>query len=363
MPATPAALARAGKAALNFYVRQSPPVDQIAVRRPWLEKLIMAKKAFPGGKEAIVEQLRKSYDGNLQWYSGDQTVTYNRRDPLANATYPWKSCHDGFSLSDDDLARNGIHITPTGNRTSLNRLEVFRLTNILKENFAILDKGFDEKLDQALLVSGSTNTDAVTGLDGLVTLAPTAGTVGGISRSASANAWWRNNVRTGLTQANMLDELEKTWRDCVEHGSMPDFIMVGDEWLDRYRAAVKDEIDRYTIVRTSGEVPNMDGKVGKTGPWGIRTGLHFNQIEIFWNPVFTPLQAATSATTSWRKRGYFITCADMKLRPMEGYQGDGYAEMAMMPTTYDRYTYYWAKRSKLALTMEKANGHSATAIS
>ena len=157
---------------------------------------------------------------------------------------------------------------------------------------------------------------------------------------------------------------EEIWRDCIRTGSMVDFIMAGGDFVDQYRKATKDEVDRYTILSTMGEVPDLDAKVGKTGDWGVRTGLKFGQIPIYWNPVFDELQSTYSPGTDWRKRCYFIACSDIQLRPMDGYTAGkgGYAQMGMQPKVYDRYTFFWYKKSKLALTARKFNSQAALAI-
>ena len=363
MPISTAALEKAGRAALDYFQR-NPPTDQIQVNRPWIRKLRAMKKSFPGGKQNVVQQLRKAYGANFTWYYGDQTVTFNKRDTLAQGMFPWRSCHDGFSLNEDELAANGIVISATSGRTRLNAMEISRLTNILEENFEVLRLGFDEKLDQALLASGSTNADAITGLDGLITLIPTAGKVGGIDRATASNAWWRNNVQTGLTQATMIDHMETQFRKCVRTGGVPDFIQVGQTYLDSFRKAAKGEIDQYTIKRVSGGgAAELDPGIGNAKAWGVETGLHFKNVPMYWNPVFEDLDAALGPATAWEKRCYFINCRFLQFRPMEGYNGgDGEGEMGMAPRVYDRYTYYWFKKGKFALTLGKSNAHSVLAM-
>ena len=361
MPVSAQQLTRAGKASLDWFER-NPPEDQIQVERPWLAKMRMRRKRFPGAKQNIVVQLRTSYGSNFQWYYGDATLTYNRRDPLAQAFYPWRSCHDGFSLNEDDLAENGIAIDSSGNARP-NRSEISRLTNILNENLTALKEGFDEKFDAGITIDGASNTDALTGLDALVPLTPTTGKVGNIDRSVSANAWWRPHVKTGLTQGSMIEELEDLFLKCQRNGGAPDFIMVGTDWLKQFRAATKDEVSRYTVLPVAGAQPKMDPGTGATVAGGVMTGLAFKTIPILWNPVFQDLDAAHSPATAWEKRGYLLNCRSLNLSPIEGYdRNDGNGKTEMLPPVYDRRAFYWRQAWKGALTMRRSNCNGLSAI-
>ena len=95
-----------GYVALQNFLKNKP-IDQVATERPLLKALMAKKKSWGGGKENIVEQIREDYDNNFQWFgdthastvnlSGD--VTYNTRDTVKQAYYPWNSAHDGFQFS------------------------------------------------------------------------------------------------------------------------------------------------------------------------------------------------------------------------------------------------------------------------
>lgn len=361
MPISAEQLTRAGKASLDWYER-NPPVDQIKVERPWIAKMRMSRKRFPGAKQNIVVQLRKAYDSNFQWYYGDALLTYNRRDPLAQAFFPWRSCHDGFSLNEDDLAANQIHIDSSGNARP-NRSEISRLSNILTEHLAALREGFDEKFDMGISIDGASDTDALTGLDALVPLTPTTGKIGNVDRSVAANAWWRPQVTTGLTEANMIAKLEEMFLECQRHGGAPDFIMVGTDWLAQFRAATKDEVARYTVLPVQGAQPKLDPGTGATVAGGVMTGFAFKTVPILWNPVFRELDTAHSPATPWEKRGYVLNCGFMGLNPIEGYdRRDGRGITEMLPPIYDRRAFYWREAWKGAMVMRRSNCHGVSAI-
>jgi hypothetical protein len=81
VPFTSQEITDAGKAGLDFYLADKP-VDQITINRPLLKALQGKKKSAPGAKQYIVEQLRKSYSSNFQWFNGSSIVTYNKRQTL-----------------------------------------------------------------------------------------------------------------------------------------------------------------------------------------------------------------------------------------------------------------------------------------
>lgn len=356
MPFTAEEISTAGKTSLDFYLKNKP-VDQVGVERPFLKKLMDKKKAFPGAKQYIVEQIRTKYQSNFQWFNGSQVVTYNKRKTIEQASYPWRSAHDGFALDEDRLVQNGISIIEgKGGKASM--AEVVQLSNLLDEENEVLRLGFEEKFDQALLLDGTQSSDAVTGLDALVSLTPSTGTVGGINRATAGNEYWRNHAATGLTvtttTGNILDKMEIAWRACIRNGGRPDYIQVGSDFLDGFRNFM---LKTYGRINYGGvEEKKIEGGSGHDS--GLRTGLYFHGVELIWNPVFADLDAAYSPATPWEKRCYFINCNHLKLRPVDGQD----MVTRKPPRAYDKYEYYWGLTWRGGLTMNRGNAHAVLAI-
>ena len=93
MPFTTEEISIAGKTSLDFYLKNKP-VDQIVQERPWLSKLMGGKVTMPGAKQNAVIQLRYRYQNNFSFFNGRKIVTYNNRETIEQATYPWRSAHD-----------------------------------------------------------------------------------------------------------------------------------------------------------------------------------------------------------------------------------------------------------------------------
>lgn len=345
MPFTSTEIQNAGKAALDFYVKNKP-IDQIGTERPLLKRLMADKKSFPGGKQYIVEQLRKSYDSNFQWFYGDGQVTYNKRQSLEQAQYAWRSCHDGFALSEDDLFQNGITLIE-GKGGVNSGAERVQLTNLLQEHIEVLREGFEEKFDYELHGDGTQSTDAIEGLHALISPTPTTGTVGGLNRATYT--WWRNKATTSIAAANLLDEMEKAWRACSRNGGRPNFIIAGEDFIDAYRAQ----------ANSSNRVIIQNGNMAQSE--GATSEYTWHGVPIVWDPVFADLDtnsAFGSATYPWQKRCYFINTRHMRLRPAKGHD----MVTRTPPRVYNRYTYYWGLTWKGGLTVNRMNAHAVLVI-
>lgn len=343
-------IADAGKAGLDFYLAKKP-VDQIAMERPLLKVFQAKKKSAPGAKQYIVEQLRNGYGSNFQWFNGASIVTYNNRRTLEQASYQWRSCHDGLALNEDRLAQNGIVVTDDTGPSSASQAEKIQLSNLFEEQTEVLRLGFQEQFSYNLHLDGTSNVDAINGLDSLVSLTPTTGTVGGIDRSLAANAYWRNNVATGLTTTTstgtILNQMEVAFRQCMRNGGRPDTIVAGSTFIDGYR---------NFIMSTYGR---MD--FGPSNTKQIEGGtsvLRFQGVDIQWSPEFFELDSRFAPATTWEKRCYMLNSSTITLRPLDGHD----MKTRKPPRAYDRYEYYWGLTWRGALTMNRANANAVLAL-
>lgn len=354
MPFTVEQLAYAGKASIDYFLKNDP-IDQINVERPLLKKLMAGKSEYAGGLQYVVEQLRFSNDSNFQSYFGDSQVSYNRKRTLQQAKYSWGSFHDGFGLNEDEMAQNGI--TMTDDRSSVpTDAEKVQLTNLLKENNETLKLGFQENFDLMLHRDGTQDSLAIPGLDALIDLTPATGTVGTLD--AATYTWWRNYASTGIVSTTtdlLVHNMEVAWRECMRFGgSQPDFILVGSAFLDAYR--------RYSSVSVNRQI-NTNGNSGGNLKGGVSidagtTGVYFKGVELVWDPVFDILDTLDAPAIPWAKRGYFINTKFMKLRPIKGH----WMIARKPPRVYDRYIQYFALTAKAALTTNKRNAHAVLSI-
>lgn len=348
MPFTSQEIQDAGKIGLDYYLKNSP-IDQVAVERPLLKFLMENKKSAPGAKQYIVEQLRYRYQSNFQWFNGSAVVTYNRRTVNEQASYAWRSAHDGFAIDEDRLAQNGIQIDDNGSTKNASQAERIQLTNLIEEQSSVLRLGFQEKFSQALHLDGTQATDAITGLDALISTSPSTGTVGGIDASASGNVYWRNyavgSLTTTTSTGNVLDYMEIAWRSCVRNGGAPTKIIAGADFVDGFR---------NFMLKTFGLYNH-----GAVGTKRIESGVEqmsFHGVTIEWDPEFYDLQVLTG--TAWDKRCYFLNGNTIKLRPLDGHD----MITRKPPRAYDKYEYYFGLTWRGALTCNRRNGNAVLAI-
>lgn len=348
MPISTEDLQTLAKSALDEYLRNKP-TDQIGTDLPLLKKLMSKRKLFLGAKQNIVKQIRKDYGSNFKWAYGETPVEFNKRDTLEQALWPWRRAVDGFYITHDTLFSNGIKVRE-GDKGAyrLDQNEKIQLTNILQEQREAFSLGFDKKLSLELHRDGTSSDDAITGLDAIISLTPTTGTLGGIDRATAA--YWRNNVSTGITattEGALVKAMEAQWRNCIRNGGSPDFILAGSDFIDAYR--------QYAVTVTNnadaGKVKTIDGGVGS----GTSTGLYFKGVEIVWDPQFEELDALDSPETTWTKRCYFINTKHIEVH-------DDGLDIVTPTRPYNILAFYHMINLRIALVSDRLNAHAVLSI-
>lgn len=350
MAITNAQLAAAGTRAFQT-IMAGDPVDQIDKNRPFMAWLLANKKESTFLAGVFNEKVRYAHDSNYQRYTGDDQVTYNRRNTVRAAPFLHYEVHDGFSLNETELTDNGITLTddtdavPTADERS-------RIVNLIKENSAVLKLGMQENLDIDFHLDGSQSPKAVPGLDAIVSTTPAVGVIGGIDRATAP--YWRNNADIAIptTTAGVLtDHMETQFRACTTYGgSSPDFFPCGSKFYDAYRTDQKLTQQREIIVT---------GKSGTSFDGGT-DNLFFKGKLLVWDPTFDALDAQLGViAVPWSKRCYMLNSRQgMVLRPVKGrWMVD--RKPARM---YDRYVHYWGETSDFGITSARLNGQSVLSI-
>lgn len=326
------------------------PIDQINHDKPLMKWFIEKKKESVFGNGIFNEKVRISNDSNYQNYTGDQQVTYNRRDTVRLAPYQHYEAFDGFSLNETQLADNGINMTDDEDAV-MTEAEKIQIVNILRENYEVLKLGFQENWDLEVHQNGSQNALAVPGLDAIVSTTPTTGVVGGLD--PAVYAFWRNNANMGISTAtpgNLIQQMEITWRACTLYGGLrPDAIFCGQAFLDAYRLDAQNTIDRMLIVK---EASKTDMAAG------VET-LYFKGVPLVWDPTFDRLDTILGPITyPWTKRCYFLQSKSIKLRPVQG----RWMIKRKPPRMYDRFTHYFGVTADYGLTCNKRNSMAVLSI-
>lgn len=347
MPISNQDLQELAKVSLDEYLRNMP-VDQIATERPLLKKLMEGRKSFLGARQNVVENIRKSYGSNFNWAYGEAAVAFNKRNTTEQAAFPWRRAVDGLYLDYDRLFGAGIKVRE-GDKGAfkLEQNEKVQLLNLLDEQMESLKEGFMQKLDMEIHRSGTQSTDAVAGLDALISTAPTTGVIGGLDRATAT--YWRNYAETGIqtgTVGTLAQRMEYAWRKAIKNGGSPNFILAGGKFIDAYRKEII-----VTNMADAKSVKTLDAGVGT----GVNTGLYFKGIEIIWDPAFEDLDTLETPTVQWEKRCYFLNTKFLKLR-------DDDMDIVTPIRPHDVLAMYAMVNLRLALSLSRSNAQAVLAI-
>lgn len=348
MPISAPDLATVTIAALDDYMRNRP-VDQIGTERPFIKKLMNSRKKLMPARQYAVENVREGYGTNFAWSFGETARTFNKRSTVAQAQFPWRVALDGLYLDWDMLFAAGIRVDPdpaSKGKLVLEPNEKVILYNIMTEHMEALELGFVEKLDIELHRDGTASTDAVVGLDALVSRTPAVTVVGGLN--PATKTYWRNYFAGAIATVNLLATMEAAWRACIRNGGAPDFILAGSTFIDVYRTLIT-----LTQNTDAGKPKTIDAGVGS----GNRTGLYYKGVEIVWDPVFSVLDTleAPAAANLWEKRCYFLNTKHLK------YEDDGMDVYNPTPPYNVRATYA-SLDVRCALKINRRNGHAVLVV-
>lgn len=326
------------------------PVDQITAARPFMKWLVDHKVPTVFGNGIFNEKVRFSNDSNYQNYTGDQQVTYNRKDTARLAPFQHYEAHDGFTLNETELANNGVTMTDD-NTSVMTEAEQIQIVSKLNEGYETLKEGFQVNWDLEVHQDGSQSTLAVPGLDLLVSTTPTTGTVGGID--AAASPYWRNNasmaINTG-TVGTLTQAMTAMWRACTRYGGMaPDAIFCGSAFYDAYRVEANATQVRQVVV---------NGRDGANASASTED-LYFKKTLVVWDPSFDALDTLLGVITyPWAKRCYFLQSKSLKLRPFKG----RWMVSRKPSRVYDRYTHYFGLTADYGITISKRNNQAVLSI-
>lgn len=349
MPMNQAQLLAGANYQLESYA-SNDPIDQVTTDRPFMKWLIANAKPVVFSNGIFNEKVRVSNDSNYQNYTGDQQVSYNRRNPVRSAPFQHYEAHDGFALNETELANNGIVMTDDTDAVPT-AVEKSQIVNLLGENYRALKDGMQQSWDIEAHLDGSSSPLAVPGLDLLVSTTPAVGVVGGID--ASTSLYWRNNADMGIvttTPGTLTSEMESMWRACMKFGgNVPDFIVCGSKFYDAYRKEANQTQNRQVITTGKGGV-SADSSTDN---------VYFKGKLLVWDPTFDALDDKFGVITyPWAKRCYFLSSKALILRPFKG----RWMISRKPARIYDRYTHYFATTADYGITMKQRNANAVLSI-
>lgn len=228
----------------------------------------------PGGR-TLVEPLSFAENANGAPYSGYDQLPINAADVISAAEYEWK--------------QYACPVVMSGREKLMNSGEdaVF---DLMDERVGVAESTMLNLISDGMYSDGTGyGSKEIGGLDLLIPLDPTTGTVGGISRS---NTFWRtidNDVT--ITASNVLEEMYETWAQVVRGAEHPDLIMCGSTFWKFFVSTLQDS-QRFT-----------DPKLAQAG----FTSLKFLQADVVLDGGIGGFATAEDA--------YFINTSYLSFRP------------------------------------------------
>lgn len=295
--------------------------DVIAIDRkemPFLDMLMKRKKEGGHANSTTTVQLKTAGSQDVQFWERRDVLGFQENYIDLQLTYSFVNVHMGLELVHDDLLREGYTIQYNQPRSKNfakknSADELNRLADILQEKVETHIDNWKVQLDRVFLRDGSYDTKALVGLDGLVNMTPTTGTIGGKART---NPLLQHTVSTGATTTNggtLYSKMVQTYRACNLNGrgrsARVDYIMAGSTFIDGY-TAFRQANSFYVQTNAS--------KIGKVDIAIADTDLSFMGIPIVYNPTLDYLDTIESPTVPWTKRCYFIASKALELRTVAG---------------------------------------------
>lgn len=213
-------------------------------------------KTFSGGR-TIVQELNYANNQTFQWYSGYQVLNIAPSQTFTAAEYPIRQSAVAVSISGlEELQNSGEEA----------------IIDLLESRIENAEDTFMNGMSQGIYGDG-TVTGSVGGLQLLVAITPTSGTVGGIDRSTWT--FWQNQSYKATTDggaaataANIQSYMDSLWVKLIRGRDSPDLLVADNNYYKLYWQSLQ------AIQRIATE-----NGVGEFGALGYQT-LKYNTADV-----------------------------------------------------------------------------------
>ncbi len=211
--------------------RRGKLADNVLSHIPLLMKLReKGNIELESGGRSLVEELEYAENSNFQWYDGYDALGVGASDVFSAAEFDWKQAAAMVVISGKEMRMN------SGKEASIKLLSS-RIKNAEKTMLNNVATG---------IASDGTGSGGkqIGGLQALVPDDPTTGTVGGINRATSTNAFWRSQVfdatsdGTASSATTVQANMEGAWLETVRNGDAPDLIVAGSTFFKYFWASL-----------------------------------------------------------------------------------------------------------------------------
>lgn len=184
------------------------------------------------GGTKIVEELEYGESDSI-WYTGYDKIDFTNPQLFSDAEFDLKLLAAPVGISGEELLKNA------GKE---------RVIDLLEAKIKNAEKTLMNQMSTAIYSDGTgSGGKQLTGLQALVSDAPTTGTVGGIDRAS--NEFWRNHAKTSaVTAENIYAAMNEVYMACSRGSDRPDIIVADDELYATYEASLVPQ-QRFTNAK------------------------------------------------------------------------------------------------------------------
>jgi hypothetical protein len=263
--------------------RSKKVADNVTDNNIILKKLSMKgkQKPFSGGSK-ILQELSFAENTNAGWYSGYDILPVGVSDVISAAEYQIKQAAVPVVISGLEQLQNA------GKE---------QMIDLMDSRISVAESTMKNLISEGLYSDGTgAGGKEIDGLNAAVPLVPTAGTYGGIDRSAPIGAFWRSQLET-QTAANGLDPgqiqgfFNSLYAQCTRGSDATDLVLCDDTVWQAYMSSLQ-SLQRFAspevgdlgfpTVKYMGADLAFDGGIGGNCPPG--TGFFLNCDYIHYRP-------------------------------------------------------------------------------
>lgn len=183
------------------------------------------KEVTDGGIQ-ILENLRYGDNASFKWFNGYEELSVTPTDDFTVAAFDWKECNANVIFSGRDIAIN------SGETKQFDMIENKQQST---------EDTISNNLGAAMFYSNTENDGkSIGGLQHLIADDPTSGTVGGINRATTTNAFWRNQYydfsANGVVAgaSTIWPAMNKLYRLCSRNADFPNLFVADDVYFGYY---------------------------------------------------------------------------------------------------------------------------------
>jgi hypothetical protein len=197
--------------------------DNVTDNNAILYRLKQRGKVKPAsGGRTLVQELAYQENSTFMWYSGYDTLDVSATDVMSAAEFDWKQAAVAVTISGLEQLQN------SGKE---------KILDLMENRIDIAEKTMMNKISLGCYADGTGNGGKeIGGLQSLVPINPTSGTVGGINRATWT--FWQNQFRDSsdqsvtLSSTTIQSEMNIMYSRLVRGTDRPDLIVTDNNvWL------------------------------------------------------------------------------------------------------------------------------------